>query len=200
MEPRKLQATLKSRLPWNYTPLSGILIGAFMFILGILALFSPVLTTFGITLGAAGILLASGVFHLVHAISMAKHRPRWPEVLQALLLFAGGWLTLRYTGEGMIGLTLTICFYLFVSGATRWMTASSLDTSKTRIWLKASSIAAFMLGVYMISTLPYSAIWIPGLVLGVNLVIGGSALAAVGLMDHPTKSQSDAHVARDAAA
>ncbi|MGE0632798.1 MAG: HdeD family acid-resistance protein [Pseudobdellovibrionaceae bacterium] len=148
-------------------------------ILGVIAFSLPVLTTVGLTLAVACLLLASGVVQTVHAIRLRKERGAVTRFFQSLLALIAGVLMLRFPGEGILTLALILSFYFIVSGTAQWMLAMALRPEKLWMWGLVSSICSFALGLYMVFTFPFSAIWIPGVLLAVDLVISGAMLVGL---------------------
>lgn len=172
-ENETVQTFLASRLgSWGAPILTGI---AFV-ILGILALGSPFLTTFTITLAVGGLILAAGLVQLVHAIRNTRAPGSSSRYLHSVIALVAGGVILRSPTVGLVGISIALMFYFLVNAAARWRLASDSEGIRGRGWIYASSLASFLLGVYMILDFPVSALWMPGVFLGVDLVIFGMSM------------------------
>ena len=58
------------------------------------------------------------------------------------------------------------------------MLALEASEAKGSIWLILSSLVSFVLGLYLIGTLPVSSLYIPGTLLGIDLIFYGASLTA----------------------
>lgn len=154
-----------------------IFVGGLLFVvLGFVAFALPVATTIGVTFGIAGIILASGVVQLVQAIKLRRRHGGVMRFFQAVLSLVVGGVVLRYPGAGMVGIALALSFYFFIRAALQWILFSAMQPFEGRGWILASSIISFWLGTIVILTLPLSALWVPGLLVGIDLVIAGGTM------------------------
>ena len=157
---------------WGWMLVAGLAYIA----LGIFAFAMPVASTFGITIAVAAIFLVNGVIQLVQAIRLREQQGGAMRFFQSILAIAAGALVLFYPGIGMLGISLTLSFYFFISGAFQWMLAAAMGPDRARFWIFANSIASFVLGLFIVFTFPISALWVPGTLLGIDLLIGGASL------------------------
>lgn len=162
---------------WGWVMTSAVL---FM-ILGVIALSLPVASTVAVAFGLAGILLVGGCVQFVEAFKLRHSPGSAARFIQSVLSVVVGGLILRYPGGGILGISLALSFYFFVGAATKWMLASYTRTHRGFNWGFVSSIASFALGVYLIASFPFSALWVPGVLLGVDLIVTGTAMFAVSL-------------------
>lgn len=156
--------------------------GALLVVLGVLAFGSPLGASIGVSLGLGFVFLASGVVHLVEAFQLRKTAGSGGRFLMALISLVAGYGVLRSPVIGMMGVTIMLTFYLFMASAARWMFAAELRPHKGWGWLFLSSIVSAALGVFLIASFPISALWVPGMVLAVDLVISGVSLIAYSLI------------------
>jgi uncharacterized membrane protein HdeD (DUF308 family) len=122
------------------------------------------------------ILLVSGVVQLVQAFRFSRYGGTAWRVFQSLISIVGGFIMLRYPVIGIMGVGLTIIFYLFMSAASQMALGFATQHVRGSGVLLLSSIVSFALGVLLIAQLPFSALWIPGVFLAVDLIIGGVSL------------------------
>jgi uncharacterized membrane protein HdeD (DUF308 family) len=89
----------------------------------------------------------------------------WWSLVSAILGIAAGIVLLLWPLSGVLSLTLVLIVF-FVSG--RWG------------WMLASGIIDLILAAIILAGLPGTA-WAIGLLVGINMVFGGSALIAMAL-------------------
>ena len=155
--------------------------GALSFALGFLALNLPLQSTLALNWGLAIIFLINGVSHLIQFVQFRGERGGAGRLFQSIISIIAGVLMLRYPAAGIMGVTVTLSFFFFVNAFGKWIYADSLRPQKGWGWLFVSSIVSFLLGVFIIASFPISALWIPGTILGVDLIVTGVAAMAFAL-------------------
>jgi uncharacterized membrane protein HdeD (DUF308 family) len=159
---------------WGWVLASGI---AYVLI-GFVALNWPVSSTVGLTFALGIVLVVTGVVQAIHAFQTRHETGISWRIFLAVIALAAGVLMLRYPAAGMMGVAIAMAFYFFVNAAAKGALAFSMRPIKRWGWVLASAIASFILGVYVIATFPLAALWVPGFILGVDLVIQGASLVA----------------------
>jgi uncharacterized membrane protein HdeD (DUF308 family) len=155
-----------------------VFVGGLLYtVLGYCAFVRPFAATLGLNVIFGLLLIVVGIVQLVNMF-------RWREfggthVLQSLIASLAGAVMLRLPAIGLIGMTMIITFYLFTSAVARWMAAEALRPHRGWGMLLFNSIISFMLGIILLIELPVSALWAPGLFLGVDLLITGIAMIAL---------------------
>lgn len=162
---------------WKWLVATGVL----YIILGVIAFSMPVASTIGLTFALGIILLIGGGFHLVHAFQLRHHHGAPTRFLQSAIAIITGALMLRYPGGGMLALAMALSFYFFVSAAAQWLLFISVYPHSGSAWGLVSSVISFLLGVFIVVTFPFSAVWVPGLLLGIDLLFGGAAMIALAM-------------------
>jgi uncharacterized membrane protein HdeD (DUF308 family) len=151
-------------------------VGISLVILGLLALGYPVSSTVGLTFALGLLFAVGGLVETVHAIRLRKEMGSGWNVVGAVAALATGVLLLKFPVSGMVGIAIAMTFYFFVSAATKTVIAFGLRPHSGSAWAFLSAVASFFLGVYMIVQFPFSALWVPGLLLGIEFIIHGSSL------------------------
>lgn len=173
------------RRNWGLFLLTGIVLIA----LGIGALFAPVLSTVSLTLAVGAFMVARGIIQLIHAVQIRKEPGTGMRFAQAFLALVVGAAILMFPVGGMFGIAFALAFYFFANGALTWTVASALPLANARFWGRLSSVASFVLGVYIIFTFPFSAFWVPGTLLGIDLIFGGTGLIGVAMSGRKVNEQ-----------
>jgi uncharacterized membrane protein HdeD (DUF308 family) len=158
-----------------------ILFGAFSFSL-------PVAGTVSLTFALAAVLLASGIVHFIQAVKMHGSEGNFTRYFRAIVSALAGGLMFRYPIGGIMSIALGLSFYFFVSAASQWMLSTRMRSHQT--WIRANAILSFVLGVLMIISFPFSAMWVPGLLLGIELVFFGATMISLGVMLKPDSSKA----------
>ncbi|MDB5038844.1 MAG: acid-resistance rane protein [Bacteriovoracaceae bacterium] len=124
------------------------------------------------------ILMIDGVIFLVHA----SRNTRWREVIGhaiiGILWILAGVSMWIFPGAGLVSLTLLITVLLIISGFSRISFAVSLQPAR-RGWTLFSGILSLFLAALIIMHWPMSLIFIPGLFLGIDLIVYGISLLSL---------------------
>jgi len=149
--------------------------GMVLFILGILGIiFADVVTVasiivFGVLLVAGGITEAVG-----HASHAEGHR-FLPAFLSGVLSIAVGAVMIFRPAVGVAGSGLLIAGWLFATGLFRGVTAI-MDRFRYWGWDLFYGIISVLLGIWIIASLPTTAMWLLGTVISVELMVRGIAI------------------------
>lgn len=157
--------------------------GIILLVLGALAIVVPQIATFAATVFLGWLLFISGVVGLFSTFWMHQAPGFWWSLLSAVLgILAGAVLILWPTG-GIVSLTLVmIAFFIMEGIATIFFAAEHRSQLSGRWgWMLVSGVIDLVLAGIILTGLPGSATWAIGLLLGINLVFGGSALISMAL-------------------
>jgi uncharacterized membrane protein HdeD (DUF308 family) len=160
--------TLQKR--WGWMLASGIaqLIG------GLAALAVPAVASLVAVGFFSAILLVSGVFNIVHAFKVRKWTGFALHLLGGLLYAAAGVVVFMYPLGGVAMLMLVLGVLFIADGAVRSMLAAGLRPRDGWGWFLAGGLMSMALGVMMLTMWPASAMWIVGMLLGINLLFSGT--------------------------
>jgi uncharacterized membrane protein HdeD (DUF308 family) len=164
---------------WRLFLVEGIL----LVILGILAIIVPPFATLATTLFIGWLFLISGVVGLVTTFWMRRAPGFWWSLLSALLAIIAGALLIGWPLSGVLSLTLVLIVFFIVEGVATIMYALEhrRELSGRWGWMLASGIVDLILAGLILTGLPGTATWAIGLLVGINLVFGGTAMAAMAL-------------------
>jgi uncharacterized membrane protein HdeD (DUF308 family) len=157
--------------------------GIVLVVLGILAIVLPQIATLTFTLLVGWLLLISGGVGLVTTF-MARHAPGfWWSLLSAVLAIVAGFLLLAQPIVGAISLTYLLIVFFVIEGVASIMFAleHKKELSGRWGWVMASGIIDLVLAVMILAGLPSTAEWAIGLLVGINMLLGGTSLIAVAL-------------------
>jgi uncharacterized membrane protein HdeD (DUF308 family) len=165
------------RKDWAWFLMGGII----SCVLGIFAWRAPVIASAGLAAALGVILLISGVVQLVQTFQFSRYGGTAWRVFQSLISIVGGFIMLRYPVIGIMGVGLTIIFYLFMSAASQMTLSFATRPIRGSGLLLVSSLISLALGVLLVAQLPFSALWVPGVFLAIDLLIGGISLITLSL-------------------
>ena len=157
--------------------------GIVLVVLGLLAIVVPPLATLAVAILIGWLLLVSGIVGLITTF-MARQAPGfWWSLLSAVLAVAAGVVLLGWPASGVISLTLLLVVFFVIEGVASIMYAleHKKELSGRWGWMLASGIIDLVLAVMIYAGLPSTAAWALGLLVGINLVFGGTALVAMAL-------------------
>jgi uncharacterized membrane protein HdeD (DUF308 family) len=176
----RLQALASTmREHWMMFLVEGIVLLA----LGFLAILIPPLATLGVTILFGWLFLVSGVMGLI-ATFWARQAPGfWWSLVSAVLGIGAGLVLLVSPGSGALSLTLILIVFFVIEGVASVMYALDHRQQLTGSWgwMLVSGIIDLILAAMVFAGLPGSAAWAIGLLVGINMIFGGSALIAMAL-------------------
>jgi len=158
----------------NWKPNLGI--GIVYLVLALLAFSVPGVTTSGLSYSLAILLLANGVTRLVHAYQNRNQSGRVARYVNAVLSLAVGALIFFSPEAGMDGLAKTLAFYFLMSGAAQTFFSFAIRPVKGWAWGLIGAVVSYILGFYMLTTMPIADLKIPGALLGIDLLMAGGGM------------------------
>jgi len=151
--------------------------------LGFLAILLPPLATLGITILLGWLFLISGVTGLIASFWARQAPGFWWSLVSAVLGIGAGLVLLVSPGSGALSLTLILIVFFVIEGVASVMYALEHRQQLTGSWgwMLVSGIIDLFLAAMVFAGLPGSAAWAIGLLVGINMIFGGSALVAMAL-------------------
>jgi uncharacterized membrane protein HdeD (DUF308 family) len=136
-----------------------------------------------VTILLGWLFLVSGILGLITTFWM-RHAPGfWWSLLSAVLGIVVGAVLLASPLTGAFSLTLVLVAFFLVEGAVSIMFAldHKRELSGQWGWMLVSGIIDLGLAIMIFAGLPSTAAWAVGLLVGINMIFGGSALIAMAL-------------------
>jgi uncharacterized membrane protein HdeD (DUF308 family) len=164
---------------WGLFLFEGIL----LMVLGAAAIILPVVATLAFTLVIGWLFLISGGVGLVTTFWMRNAPGFWWSLLSAVIALAAGIILIRWPISGTVSLTLVLIAFFLVEGIATLMYAFEhrAQLSGRWGWMLVSGIVDLILAGIIFAGLPGSATWALGLLVGINMLFGGSAMIAMAL-------------------
>jgi len=181
VNPSELQQafTQSIRDHWKLFLIEGIV----LVVLGVLAMLVPQIATLAVAIFLGWLFLVSGVVGLITTF-MARQAPGfWWSLLSAVLAIAAGILLLARPVVGAVSLTLLLIVFFIIEGVVSIMYAfeHKKELSGKWGWMLVSGIIDLVLAAMIWAGLPSTAEWALGLLVGINMLFGGSALIAMAM-------------------
>lgn len=166
---------------WSWAVVVGIL----MMVLGAIAIIYPAVTTVGVVYLLGAVLVVGSIVQIIHAFSVRSWKGFLWHLLLAVTYAIAGILLLTYPLGGLLTLTFVLAMYFLISGLIKIvLSVASKHSTTSWGWMLFSGILALFLGVMLWAGWPYDSLWFVGLVVGIDLMIGGFSLAAMGISAH----------------
>ncbi len=162
--------------------------GVVLLVLGATAVVLPPIATLAVTILFGWLFLVSGVVGLFTRFWM-RHAPGfWWSLLSAALGIVVGAMLLGSPLVGAFSLTLVLIAFFLIEGVVSIMFAldHKRELSGQWGWMLMSGLIDLVLAVMIFAGLPSTAAWAVGLLVGINMIFGGTALIAMAL--HARKS------------
>jgi uncharacterized membrane protein HdeD (DUF308 family) len=177
----RMQAALATSMlaHWKLFLIEGII----LVILGLAAIMLPLIATIAIDILVGWIFLLSGVVGLLATFRMRSAPGFWWSLLSGILGVVAGMVLLRWPLSGAFSLTLVLTLFLAIEGIVSIMFALEHKRELSGRWgmMLFSGVVDLILAAMIYAGLPGTAAWAIGLLVGINMVFGGSALIAMAL-------------------
>ena len=157
--------------------------GVVLLVLGATAIVLPPLATLAVTIVLGWLFLVSGVMGLFTTFMMRQAPGFWWSLISAVLGVVVGVLLLARPISGAFSLTIVLVVFFVIEGVASIMFAldHKRELSGQWGWMLVSGIVDLVLAALVFAGLPSTAAWAIGLLVGINMVFGGSALIAMAL-------------------
>jgi uncharacterized membrane protein HdeD (DUF308 family) len=164
---------------WRLFLIEGIV----LVVLGLLAIVVPPIATLAVEILFGWLFLVSGVLGLITTFWMRNAPGFWWSLLSAALGIAAGLVLLARPISGVLTLTLILIVFFTIEGVASIMYALEHKRELTGRWgfMLASGVVDLIVAAIILMGLPGTAAWAIGLLVGINMVFGGSALIAMAL-------------------
>ena len=155
--------------------------GVALIVLGVLAVAAPVVATVAVEIFVGWLFLIGGIVGLVAIFSSHDVPAFLWSLLTAALSVAVGVLLIWKPIAGVMSLTIALTAFFIAEGVFQAVTSIAYRSSMSGSWgwMLASGVADLVLAALIIMGLPFSAAWVLGLLVGVNLITSGVAITMV---------------------
>lgn len=155
-------------------------VGILLIIVGIVSLFAPFAAGLSVAM-VIGVLLAfAGIAELVLAFQAGSFGDGVVVLLLGALSAIVGFYMLAQPGIALATLTLFLAAYFFVSGIAQVISAFGARPAQGWGWLAFGGVVSVLLGIMIWRQFPLSGAWAVGVLVGVQLLMSGLTLTAIG--------------------
>jgi uncharacterized membrane protein HdeD (DUF308 family) len=157
--------------------------GIVLFVLGVLAIVVPPIATIAVAVLIGWLVLMSGIVGLI-ATFRTRSAPGFGwSLASAVIGIVAGIVLLAWPLSGAFSLTLILTVFLVLEGVVSILYALEHKRELSGRWgmMLFSGVVDLVLAGIIFAGLPGTAAWAIGLLVGINLVFGGSALIAMAL-------------------
>ena len=154
--------------------------GVLSILVGFSAMGSPLLFSLVIARFLGLFLLVSGIISLVLAITGKHKGHRVMEALSGLIRIAAGIMLRNCLPSSVAVITLIFAIFLVAEGVSMAVTAFNMRGTPGWGWMLFSGLVSIVLGMMVFNRWPSGTTAILGLLFGINLLLNGTSLLALG--------------------
>ncbi len=157
--------------------------GIILSILGVAAIFVPPIAGLATTVLLGWVFLLAGIVGLIATFGARKAPGFLWALLSAIVAIVAGGILLFDPLQGLITLTFVLIAYFIFDGVLMIALAIShrKELSGKWEWLLFNGIIDLLLAGIVIAGLPGTLLWALGLLVGIDMIFGGSALITMAL-------------------
>jgi len=149
---------------------------AILILTGFAAIIFPVFSSAFFVVMLGWLLIISGASQAVGLLAGRNTPNFWLQLVSVVLAVLIGTLLLRHIGQGMLIISLLLVVYFMIEGVSKIVFALSIRPLPKWLWVLASGVLSMLLATVLWGSMPVTALWLIGLVLGINLISMGAAL------------------------
>lgn len=151
----------------------SITVGVLLVLMGMIAIAFPFVSSIAVTLLAGWLLVISGILMIVSAFSAQTWGGTLWSGLMGILFVVAGALLIGRPLVGTLSLTLLLALTMIAEGIVKIIAAFSIRDRTIWGWVLFSGIIALLAGLSIAFAFPTSAIWVLGLLIGLNFIFSG---------------------------
>ena len=156
-------------------------LGILFIVLGMIGVAGQTLFSF-VSINVLGtFLIIGGVLQGAHALKSHGWRSVGIQIILSLLYIAAGLYTWAFPIPALEVITLWLAAVFFVTGFLRLVSAFQHRVFAEWFWLALSSAISILMGVLIMNSFPSSSLWLPGLLIAIELLLQGWSLLFLGI-------------------
>lgn len=168
---------LPARSAWRRA--GSALLGLAFIVCGAFAILVPLLSTLAMTFIVGISLVAAGIAQIGQTFSRS-----WGglflHVVLGLLYVGAGIVFFTSPLSGALVLTAMLAWLLVIQGVGEILMAFTIKRRKGWPWLVASGLLSTLLGLWLLFRAPAAGLFVPGILLGMALIVEGCAFLVIG--------------------
>lgn len=151
-------------------------VGITLLALGVIAILAPIASTYVATIVIGVLLIAGGIVRLFHGLDERhRHAVGW-LIVSSILYVGAGAAVLWAPLIGTLSLTLVVGTLFVVGAVSKAIRSYQFRGTGASGWLLFDAIVSGGLGLLLLAGLPATAFWALGVIVGVDLIMGGIAV------------------------
>jgi uncharacterized membrane protein HdeD (DUF308 family) len=155
--------------------------GILFIVLGMIGIAGQTLFSF-VTINVLGaFLIFGGVVQFAHALKSTGWSSVGIQMVLAILYIAAGIYTWAFPIPALEVITLWLAAIFFVTGFLRLISTFQHRHFREWFWLLLSSVISILMGTLIMNGYPESSLWLPGLLIAIELLLQGWSLFFLGL-------------------
>jgi uncharacterized membrane protein HdeD (DUF308 family) len=147
--------------------------GVLMVLAGIVALIYPFVSTVALVVVLGWLLILSGIVQGISLIGAQNVPNFWLQLVSVVLSI------IRRPGEAVVTLALLLIVFFMVEGFAKLLFSLTIRPLPNWGWVFASGIIGILLSFYLLANLTTIAVWLLGVLLGIQLIFEGVALSSL---------------------
>ena len=159
-------------------------IGIATIVLGLLAVLTPFMAGEAMLVIIGVLITAAGVLRLIWTFAAPTPGKGFSKVLLGVLTIVAGLMIMANPVLASGTLSILLATYLLMDGIVEFIVAMTLEGIPGRGWLMTGGLVSVSLGCLMFFQYPLSGVYAIGVLLGVKLIMVGSAALALGTTLH----------------
>lgn len=160
------------------------ILGIATIVLGVMALLTPLVAGETMLVVIGVLIAAAGVLRVIWAFASPTPGKGFSKVLLGVLTVIAGVAILANPMLASGVLSILLAAYLLMDGIVEVIVAMTLDGLPGKGWLLAGGLVSVLLGCLMFFQFPLSGVHAIGVLLGIKLIMVGSAALALGTTLH----------------
>ena len=155
-------------------------LGVLFIVLGMVGVAGQVLFSF-ISVNVLGIFLfAGGLLQGIHAFKSTGWKSVGVQLIFAVLYIAAAIYLWAFPIPALEAITLWLAVIFFVTGVLRLVSAFQHRQFAEWSWMALSGAISILMGVLIMNSFPASSLWLPGLLIAIELLLQGWSLLFLG--------------------
>jgi uncharacterized membrane protein HdeD (DUF308 family) len=155
-------------------------LGILFLVLGMIGVAGQVLFSF-ISVNVLGIFLfAGGLLQGIHAFKSTGWKSVGVQLIFSILYIAAAIYVWAFPIPALEVITLWLAAIFFITGFLRLVSAFQHRQFAEWFWLALSAAISILMGVLIMNSFPASSLWLPGLLIAIELILQGWSLLFLG--------------------
>lgn len=157
-------------------------VGVLSLIGGVVALLNPLAATLTAELLAGYLFIAIGVLMLLSIFADDSWGSRLLSLILGFAILGIGINLVNKPLEGVLQLTVVVALLMIFIGVLRIVFAFRMPTAGLKITLILAGVVSLGLGAMILTSFPFSAVVVLGILLAIELISNGISMIALGLV------------------